>query len=165
VLRVSGSEHLRWYGFSKNRCSSCLIVDTYPLHLSAVIDDMQFTVLQPTFASFYADDGTAVGILFRIQADQTTLLEALSDAQIAAASPPAPVAAAAAPAVVDTTPASAPGSVPTGPFLFCLNCVHTLKDPSVPRGARVCAVAIATELQFFNVFRVCVLCCLGVDAP
>eukprot|EP00164_Ancoracysta_twista_P004242 GFYU01005716.1.p1 GENE.GFYU01005716.1~~GFYU01005716.1.p1 ORF type:complete len:710 (-),score=142.81 GFYU01005716.1:76-2205(-) len=115
-------------------------------------ENMQYTVLQPQFASLYKIDGTAVGVQFSSNEDQKLLTEAVEKClrpDTSATETP-------------QTPKEPPKpervfegftNNPSKPFLYCLNLVRTKKDKSVRRGAIVKSMAICTQHQTFHVFK------------
>jgi hypothetical protein len=98
-------------------------------------DELQYTVLQPEFASMYSIEGDALGLHFRTASHQEEFRAALD--------------------------AAAVSSAPPAPMLWCLNHVSNRRDATVRRGAQVKAMAICSRYQFVHVWKPVLL--LAVD--
>lgn len=98
-------------------------------------DELQYSALQPDFASIYSIDGDAIGLHFRAPEQQEDFRAALDKAAASAA--PAP------------------------PMLWCLNHVSNRRDSTVRRGAQVKALAICSRFRFIHMWKPMLL--LGID--
>jgi hypothetical protein len=96
--------------------------------------ELQYSALQPDFASMYTLDGDAVGFHFRTAEQQRDFQAALTRAAAA---------------------------VSNSPMLWCLNHVSNRRDASVRRGAQVKALAICSRYRFIHVWEPVLL--LAVD--
>ena len=98
-------------------------------------DELQYSALQPDFASIYSIEGDAYGLHFRAAAQQEAFAAAVEKAAAAAAPPP--------------------------PMLWCLNHVSNRRDATVRRGAQVKALAICSRFRWVHVWKPVLL--LAVD--
>ena len=87
-------------------------------------EELQYSALQPDFASMYTLDGDAIGLHFRAPEDQSAFAGAVERAAAAAS-----------------------------PMLWCLNHVSNRRDTSVRRGAQVKALAICSRHRFIHVWK------------
>ena len=98
-------------------------------------DELQYSTLQPDFASMYTIEGDAVGMHFLSPEDQEDFRLAVE--------------------------AVAAAAVPLPSMLWCLNHVSNRRDATVRRGAQVKALAICSRFQFIHVWKPLLL--LAVD--
>lgn len=98
-------------------------------------DELQYTVLQPDFASLYSLDGDAIGLHFRSPQDQENFQTCIE--------------------------AAAQTNTPPAPMLWCLNHVSNRRDATVRRGAQVKALAVCSRFRFVHIWKPVLL--LAVD--
>ena len=110
--------------------------DAPAMRLGLDAEHLQYSRLQPDFASMYDAEGAAVGLHFRTAAHQDEFKAALDVAAEAAAAA-------------------------SSSMLWCLSHVSNRRDDSVRRGAQVKALAVCSRYRFVHVWKPLLL--LAVD--
>ena len=96
-------------------------------------DDLQYSTLQPDFASLYDVDGDAIGLHFKTSEQQEDFRKALDEASARAS--------------------AAEGGAAQPRMLWCLSHVSSRRDKAVRRGALVKALAVASRHRFVHVWK------------
>ena len=96
-------------------------------------DDLQYSTLQPDFASLYDVDGDAIGLHFKTSEQQADFRKALDEASARAS--------------------AAEGGAAQPRMLWCLSHVSSRRDKAVRRGALVKALAVASRHRFVHVWK------------